>query len=87
MEENTYQYYLPDHGEDETDATEFGSRWGKDSLRWVAQDAAEEHHSEHDGWEHNWPLLFVILDENGDELGRFNVERETRPEFHATEVK
>lgn len=55
-------------------------------LRDVAIDAAEDFHSNHDGWESVWPMDFTIYEsEEGPAVGRFEVERETVPQFHAWE--
>lgn len=65
----TYQFYLPEQGEDPTDATEFDVPYDSVDLDLLAKFAAEELYNEHDGVLHQWPLKFVILDENGNELG------------------
>lgn len=55
-------------------------------LRDVAVEAAEDYHANHDGWESVWPLDFFIYDtEDGPPIGRFEVERETVPQFFAWE--
>jgi hypothetical protein len=52
----------------------------------VAVFAAEDYHSNHDGWESNWPLLFTIYEgEEGPAVARFEVELESIPQFHAWE--
>jgi hypothetical protein len=59
-----------------------------DFDRWMAREAAEDYHSEHDGWEANWPLEFALHEtENGPEIARFEVQREVEPVFYATEIK
>lgn len=56
-------------------------------LRWAAEDAASDYHSNHDGWESHWPLTFVIYEsEAGPELARFSVDREAAPQFTAAHV-
>lgn len=53
-------------------------------LRDVAVDAAEDFHGNHDGWESVWPVDFTIYEsEDGPPVARFEVERETVPQFHA----
>lgn len=53
-----------------------------------AVDAAEDYHSNHDGWEARWPLTFAIYEtEDGPEVGRFTVEREYEPQFNASPVR
>src|SRR4051812_13285342 len=55
-------------------------------LRDVAIAAAEDYHANHDGWESSWPIDFFIYEsEEGPAVGRFEVERETVPEFYAWE--
>lgn len=52
----------------------------------IAIDAAEDFHGNHDGWESTWPLEFVFYkSEEGAPVARFEVERETVPQFHAWE--
>jgi hypothetical protein len=50
----------------------------------MAEDAAQDYFDNHDGWESTWPLTFVILDEDLNELGSFVVEMEAVPQFWAT---
>lgn len=55
-------------------------------LRDVAVDAADDYHGNHDGWESRWPLDFFIYEsEEGLAVARFEVERETVPQFYAWE--
>lgn len=55
--------------------------------RWAAQDAADNYHSEHDGWECSWPLIFSLHEsENGPEICRFSVNREAEPVFSASPI-
>jgi hypothetical protein len=55
-------------------------------LRDVAVDAAEDYHSNHDGWESVWPLdIFIYESEEGPAIARFEVEREAVPQFYAWE--
>lgn len=81
-----YKYFCPEHGETSEDAYTIESSWSKENLSYVAEECAEDLHDNRDGWESSWPLEFVILDEKGElEIGRFIIERESVPEFHATE--
>ncbi len=55
---------------------------------YIAQDCAEDYHGNHDGWESSWPLTFILYaSEEGPEIARFEVERESEPVFYATRVK
>ena len=63
---------------------EIESCWDEgDEVEYVAQDAAEEYHNDHDGWESSWPCDFTIWNESGKNLGTFTVEREFDPTFSA----
>lgn len=52
----------------------------------VATDLADDYHHNHDGWEDDWPLELRIY-KDGEEVGRFKVERESQPVFYAWEVE
>lgn len=53
----------------------------------IAEQCADDWHSNHDGWEAQWPRVFVLYaDKEGPELARFEVERETVPHFMAMPV-
>ncbi len=80
---NTYEYaVLPCE-----DRHEFKSHIGSGAtaagLRLLAENAAEDYHGEHDGWEATWPIKLVLYS-GSKELGRFEVDREAVPQFHAT---
>lgn len=49
----------------------------------VAEDAAEDYYYNCDGWEDTWPLTFFIFDENGKDVGVFDIEKECSPIFCA----
>lgn len=49
---------------------------------------ADDYHSNHDGWESNWPLTFALhATEEGPEVARLNIDREEVPHFYASHVK
>ena len=75
------KYYVLEHGspDDSFPVPKTKDRWD----RWTAQEAAEDYHNNHDGWEAIWPLTFVILDDGGNEKARYSVEREYDPVFYA----
>ena len=80
-----YKYYIPAYDELSEDATSFESEFvAKDELhiKWIAEKAAESFH-DHGGFESSWPIDFVLLDMDNNEIGRFNVEREFEPTFIA----
>ncbi len=59
---------------DEGPEYEVNTAFDKESLDWVAEDAAEHYISNHDGWESSWPLTFSIYETDSDELlGKFEV--------------
>ena len=80
------KYYIPDHGETPQDAVELPKNYIGYTWRYMAEVAAQDHHDGHGGWESTWPITFVLLNEKDQEMGRFEVERESVPQFHATEV-
>ena len=62
-------------------------------LRSVAEQAADDYHSNHDGWEASWPQIICV--EQDGETGTFSVDRDNVPvcnavlltHFMATEVR
>jgi hypothetical protein len=45
-------------------------------------------HSNHDGWESNWPLTFALHStKEWPEVARLNIDREAVPHFYASHVK
>lgn len=59
--------------------------WDSESdLEFIAEEAAADFHSEHDGWEGNWPRTITLYDgKDGPALGQFTVDREYEPSFSA----
>lgn len=78
-----YKYYIPDHGETPESARNIpdSDTYYNDEGADIAGLAAEYEHNSCDGWEAEWPLEFVILDKEDNEIGRYTVEREYSPEF------
>jgi len=65
---------------------EVKTHYPEESAEYIAEDAAEDYHSNHDGWESSWPVKIEVF--NGTRsLGVFEVEREMEPVFRATEDK
>lgn len=88
-EKKEYKYciiYDDEAGVDELEPDySFESCWDADDLEWLAEDAANDYHSNHDGWEASWPVKFAIFD--GDTvLGKFEIELEFQPSFSAEEI-
>lgn len=82
-----YKYYIVEHGESAETAIEFESSWGPMHAGWIAEDAAEYGYGNNDLWEADWPLTFVIVDEDDNELGRYVVEIESTPSFCARKAQ
>jgi hypothetical protein len=81
------KYYVADHMVPE-DAYSFKPSHDEPSwAKYAAEEAAEDYHSNHDGYEDDWPLTFVLLDDAGKELGRFMVDREAIPHFYAAKIE
>ena len=75
-----FRYVRPDTMS-EDDYFEFES--AHDNRRFVAQDAAKDYHSKHDGWESAWLITIRVMDDSGLLLGVFEVERVAVLEFYA----
>jgi hypothetical protein len=58
--------------------------WDRD-WSMIVDELADDFHSNHDGWEASWPLQIRIY-ERGQEVARFEVEREYEPSFIAWEI-
>lgn len=82
-----YQYRIPENCEDSY--YHFECDWKPSSYNHssIAQIAAEDFHSNHDGWEFDWPLEIELFTIEGERLGLFSVEMEAVPRFSATEMK
>lgn len=54
----------------------------------IAEQCAEDWHGNHDGWEANWPRVFTLYaTKNGPSFGKFEIDRETVPQFNAVQLK
>lgn len=84
---NPFRYYIPERGETVADAVTFTSIWDTDYLAYVAEAAAEHEYQCRDGRNAEWPLVLVLLDVDGMELGRFHADLNYVPEFSACPVK
>lgn len=60
---------------------------GPGDLEWIAEAAADDYHSNHDGWEAHWPRTFIIFDMDDNRLGQCEVDREAVPQFRAYGVQ
>lgn len=80
-----YLYRVLDHCSESTYTVE--SYNGSKDGTWIAKDAAENYHFQHDGWESRWPLTFQILDYDEHDIGKYNVDRDVAPVFYAAEIK
>lgn len=52
----------------------------------IADELAADYHDNHDGWEASWPLELRIYSD-GQEVARFEVEKEIVPHFSAWAVE
>lgn len=77
-------YSIPDYGPDIIDCVE--GYFFEDGEFW-AQNAAEDFHSRHNGWESSWPLTFRLVKKDGTVIGDFEVDRDVQPVFLAREIK
>lgn len=66
---------------------EVETNWDSDMPEYIAEDAADDYHSNHDGWEGSWPLNLYVFTPFGEPLGAFKIERESQPVFSASELK
>ncbi len=57
-----------------------------DDLEYVGTHAAEAFHSQHDGWECEWPTKFQFYNKDDEYLGTVEVELEMEPTFHNVEI-
>jgi hypothetical protein len=65
-----------------------GSSFDEYDLEDKAQDAANDWHYNHDGWEYSsWSIEIDLYDENEKILGKFSVDRDVEPVFSARKVK
>jgi hypothetical protein len=80
-EKRVYEYTVHPY----EDRYEFRSSFSPSAAHWLAEEAAEDFFSEHDGWECAWPLAFRVFDGDVD-LGLWSVDMESRPHFMATEL-
>jgi hypothetical protein len=77
-------YAVEDHGMTFEDSWSIDTVWDlDDALDYIAEECAENYHSEHDGWESHWPVTFVMWDAQGKELGTCEVYRDAEPVFRA----
>lgn len=52
--------------------------------RMVAEQAAEDYHDNHDGWEDGWPVKINLHDPFKELIASFDVDLESAPIFSAT---
>lgn len=73
---NNLRYELPDDHNFSAD----------DDLDSCIETCAEYYHDNCDGWEDQWPLLFMLWIED-QYLGTFEIERDFEPVFSANKVE
>jgi len=83
MDKRTIFYRVIDHCEDSYYPLE--TNWDiEEDPDYIAQDAADDYVSGHDGWESDWPLTIALHDtEGGREISRMIVDMEHEPTFTA----
>ena len=84
---NYFRYSVHDCDEF-NDCYSFQSVFDEDDTEWLAQEAAEDWHNFHDGWESNWDngVTFWLWTEAGKLVGSFSITREYEPRFSATQA-
>lgn len=70
-------------GDSPEDGWELDSAWDGENPVSMAEEAAADYHSNHDGWEASWPVEITLYRMDGSEIGRYKVEREAEPVFYA----
>ena len=78
------KFYIPRHGELALDAQDIPGNSESDPL-WFVEQAAEYCYDNYDGWEWLWPVIFVVVDDDGVEY-KFEVEIEYNPVFYASKL-
>ena len=63
MAKHRYQYSVDN--ESFEDGFEFETDWSEKCLKYIAEDAAQDYHGNHDGWECHWPIEFTIYKTDG----------------------
>lgn len=79
-----YYYYTPEYGYKKEDSFSVETSMGV--IECIVEAIAWDFHNNHDGWECTWPVIFHVWRNSGD-LGVFEVERATVPEFTVRKVK
>jgi hypothetical protein len=60
---------------------EFTSRWDRSRVVSIAKDAARHWWNCFEGCEDSWPLTFMLIDCNDNELGVFEISYDYDPHF------
>lgn len=85
MTEHTYQYSAGCHPDYHAPESRFEFPCGQclytEDWRLVATDLADDYHSNHDGWESNWPIELRIY-KNAECVWKGEVDREMEPAFY-----
>jgi hypothetical protein len=80
------EYYYSVDGEEFDNSYRFTSNLQPSGgISWIVEQAAENYHLNHIGWERSWPIDFTLYLKDGTKLGTFSVEREYEPCFYAQE--
>lgn len=76
-----YTYCRLDAGED-PDRYGLRTLWEPNMLSDIAAEVGEDFFHNHDGWESDWPITFVIY-HKGMRLGQQTVDMEAIPRFYS----
>lgn len=82
------RYYVDDYGGGPDDYYRFNTQWQHPQhLDYAAEEAAEDYCKNHGGLESQWPLTFVLMDDQGKELGCFVVELKAVSQFYVARLQ
>lgn len=80
-----YKYSAGNHPDDHATESRFEFPRGQclytEDWRLVATDLADDYHSNHDGWEANWPVEFRIY-KDSECVWKGEIDREMEPAFY-----
>lgn len=79
MHKHVYKYRVPEHSSETV--YRYESEWSDWFLEYLVEEVARDYHDQHEGWQHNWPLVFLITTDNGGVVGQFTVDRDVELGF------
>lgn len=84
MKKTTIKYFIDGTGTTVEDAYEIETY--RHVIGSIAEECAEDFHSNHDGWDNRWPVIFILANEEDNILGKFEIERRSEPVFIAQQI-